>query len=72
MPGFDGVDALSNTYFVVRHGQSKANFRKIICSHPDNGLKEVRVYCVRVLVCHHAVCWCPVWCRRVCAWTWTR
>ncbi|MGH3156198.1 MAG: histidine phosphatase family protein [Streptosporangiaceae bacterium] len=29
---------LKNDYFAMRHGQSKANLRHIIISHPDNGV----------------------------------
>ena len=31
---------LNNKYFVLRHGQSKANVAKIILSHPKEGKKE--------------------------------
>jgi len=32
--------SLNNRYFVMRHGESKANAKRIIISHPENGVKE--------------------------------
>lgn len=32
--------ALNNTYLALRHGQSLANVRGLIVSHPDNGLEN--------------------------------
>lgn len=40
MNHLQSVTDLRNRYFVMRHGQSKANLQEIIVSHPDNGLKE--------------------------------
>jgi len=34
------VENLHNTYFVLRHGESKANVAQIILSHLENGVKE--------------------------------
>lgn len=31
---------LKNTYFVLRHGSSKANAKSLIISSPENGVKE--------------------------------
>lgn len=34
------VHELKNRYYIMRHGQSKANLRQIIISHPLNGTHE--------------------------------
>ncbi|MCP3688133.1 MAG: histidine phosphatase family protein [Gammaproteobacteria bacterium] len=34
------LPALSNTYYVMRHGQSLANTAGLIVSHPENGLDQ--------------------------------
>lgn len=31
---------LKNRYFIIRHGESKANVAEIILSHPEEGMKE--------------------------------
>lgn len=40
MNSLRSVSYLRNRYYVMRHGQSKANLLKIIVSHPENGLKD--------------------------------
>lgn len=39
MNNLKNIAALHNHYFVMRHGQSKANLQGIIISHPENGTK---------------------------------
>ena len=34
------LTTLKNTYFIMRHGQSQANVRGIIISHPDSGVLD--------------------------------
>lgn len=34
------LHALKNRYYIMRHGQSKANLQQIIISRPDNGTRE--------------------------------
>jgi probable phosphoglycerate mutase len=36
----DYLRVLKNQYFIMRHGQSKANLQGIIISHPENGVHE--------------------------------
>lgn len=34
----DRLRVLKNQYYIMRHGQSKANLQEIIISHPENGI----------------------------------
>lgn len=36
----DHLRVLKNRYYIMRHGQSKANLQEIIISHPENGTHE--------------------------------
>lgn len=40
MNNLENVNHLRNRYFVMRHGQSKANLQEIIVSHPANGIRD--------------------------------
>jgi glucosyl-3-phosphoglycerate phosphatase len=40
MNNIKSVGILSNNYYAMRHGQSKANVEGIIVSHPENGVKD--------------------------------
>lgn len=36
----DHLNVLKNQYYIMRHGQSKANLQEIIISHPENGIQQ--------------------------------
>ena len=38
MNNLKGITELNNRYFVLRHGESRANTKQIIVSDPKNGL----------------------------------
>ncbi len=40
MNNLKNVSHLRNRYYVMRHGQSKANLQEIIVSHPENGTRD--------------------------------